>query len=109
MDCLSSSHWRYSRAVRPNWRLNFKALNLLCPSIPFVIQAILQQAQGDEKQAEALYLKTVGIQPHNVMVRNDLALHLARNGRYSDSVDEFKKAMVCSAFVPQAPFLKMGV
>jgi tetratricopeptide (TPR) repeat protein len=59
--------------------------------------AALYAAQGTirgNKAADAAYLRTLATQPQNMMARSDYALHLSRQGRYEDSIDEFHKAMI---------------
>ncbi len=54
--------------------------------------AAISSAKGNNEAADNYYRQTISTTPHDVMARNDFAVHLANQNRKYDSLQEFKKA-----------------
>jgi len=52
--------------------------------------------KGNVETANGFFRNTIGVQPHNLMARNDYAVHLANNNRKHDAIHELKKGMLVS-------------
>ena len=62
--------------------------------------ALLSENPATMKESEMHYRVAADISPHNIMIINDLALNLKKQGRYLDAIDEFKKAFIFSKDQP---------
>jgi len=56
--------------------------------------AAIKDAHGDRETANTLYKHALSNDSGNVMIRNDLALSIARGGNIGGAVDEFKRAIL---------------
>jgi tetratricopeptide (TPR) repeat protein len=54
--------------------------------------AALSDARGDSDAADKYYRQTITLAPHDIMARNDFALHLNAHDRKNDAIHELKKA-----------------
>lgn len=54
----------------------------------------ISAAKGNNAAADNYYRQTISATPHDVMARNDFAIHLANQNRKEDSLQEFKKAVL---------------
>lgn len=61
---------------------------------------------GDFHSADAYYKNALTSAASNVMIRNDYALHLSRNGYTKDGVEELKKGMLSN---PNQPTLRKNL
>lgn len=57
-------------------------------------QAILKHTAGQDEAATYHYKQTVTAKPHDVMARNDFALHLAKQGFIGEAEDELQRALL---------------
>lgn len=62
--------------------------------------AILMELKGNNKKSSELYSNALNSAPNNVMIRNDYALHLAKNKEYNKSINEFNKGLLINEEQP---------
>lgn len=60
---------------------------------PYVNLALIEEKQNNLKQAEALYLKAIEINPANLVAYNHLALLKRKEGQFQDALHYFKSGL----------------
>lgn len=56
------------------------------------LMAAIASERGQEEKANSYYRQAIMVQPGNLAMRNDYAVHLSRANRKEDALHEFKKA-----------------
>lgn len=81
---------------------DFKLQNAPHNSRYHQLQAALKEAQGDRREAGWHFKEALMGKPHDVMLRSDYAVHLARDANFEDSEAELNRALLLQ---PEQPTL----
>lgn len=86
-----------SKAFEDAKRYYDSRLQMSCSSrINHLSGALLSEQAESLQLSEEYYRTAANIDPHNIMIRNDLALNLKKQGRSMDAIEEFRKALIIS-------------